>query len=137
MSKFFENVQPAIKTETKKVAIGTGICLVLMWIIFFVLHMVLPEKVPFDYTVILGGICGSIVAVLNFFFMGLTVQKVVDTEDEDAAKLKMKSSYSRRMLMQMVWAVLAITLPCFHLVAGVAPLLFPSIAIKAQGIIKK
>jgi len=137
MSKFLENVQPAIKTETKKVAVGTGICLVIMWVVFFVLHMFLPEKVPFDYTVILGGICGGFVAVLNFFMMGLTVQKVVDTADEDAAKLKMKSSYSRRMLMQMVWGILAITLPCFHLVAGVAPLLFPSIAIKVQGIIRK
>ncbi len=137
MRKFFENVQPAIKTETKKVAIGTIICLVIMWAVFLGLHLVIPEKVPFDYTVILGGIGGSFVAVLNFFMMGLTVQKVVDTADEDAAKLKMKASYSKRMMMQMLWGILAIVLPCFHLVAGVAPLLFPSIAIKVQGIIKK
>lgn len=137
MSSFFDNIQPAIKSETKKVAITTLICVVIMWIVFFVLHMALPEKVPFDYTVILGGIGGGIVAVLNFFLLGLTVQKVTNAQDDDAAKRWMKSSYNQRFLMQVVWCVAVMIAPCFHLVAGILPLLFPSIGIKILGIMMK
>ena len=77
-----------------------------------------------------GGICGGIVAVLNFFLMGVTVQKVTDLENEADARNMMKASYSRRMMMQGVWVVLAILLPCFQFAAGLIPLLFPGIGIK-------
>ena len=80
-------------------AVYTAIGAVLMWVIFGILHGVMPEKVPFDYTVFLGGIGGGLIAVLNFFLMGsLTVQKVAASADEDAARMKMKASYSQRML---------------------------------------
>ena len=66
----FGEIQPAVKKETKKVIIYTLTGIVLMWIVFAVLHGTMPEKVPFDYTVILGGLGGGAVAVLNFFLMG-------------------------------------------------------------------
>ena len=50
-----DNVQPAVKKETGKVAAITGIGLILMWIVFGVLHAFMPQKVPFDYTVFLEG----------------------------------------------------------------------------------
>lgn len=137
MSSFFDNIQPAIKAETKKVAISTLVGVVLMYIAFFALHAAMPEKVPFDYTVILGGIGGGIIAALNFFLMGLTIQKVVSDTDEDRAKMRMKSSYSQRMMMQMLWVIVAIVAPCFQFVAGIVPLLFPGIGIKILGIMKK
>lgn len=137
MSKIFEQVQPAVKKETIRVAVSTSVGVVLMWILFFVLHLMMPEQIPFDYTVFLGGIAGGIVAVLNFFFMGLTVQKVASSTSEDAARMSMKASYSRRMLLQMLWVVIAIAAPCFQFAAGIAPLLFPSIGIKLTGILKK
>ena len=49
----FGEVQPAVKKETQHVAISTVAGLVIMWIVFGVLHAVMPEKIPFDYTVIL------------------------------------------------------------------------------------
>ena len=52
----FGEVQPAVKKETGHVAVYTAIGAVLMWVIFGILHGVMPEKVPFDYTVFLGGI---------------------------------------------------------------------------------
>ena len=54
-----DNVQPAVKKETGKVAAITGIGLILMWIVFGVLHAFMPQKVPFDYTVFLGGAVGG------------------------------------------------------------------------------
>ena len=137
MSSFLDNIQPAVKKETRRVAISTITGVGLMWIAFAVLHLVIPEKVPFDHTVILGGIGGGIIAVLNFFLMGMTVQKIASETDEDRAKMWMKNSYSKRMLMQMVWVIVAIVVPCFQFVAGIVPLLFPGIGIKILGIMKR
>ena len=134
MSKVFDSVQPAVKKETKRVVGMTGIGLILMWILFAVLHFAMPDKVPLDYTVFLGGIGGGAVAVLNFFLMGLAVQKAASASDEGTAKMKLKASYSQRFLMQILWVILAIVAPCFHFVAGIAPLLFPGTGIKIMGI---
>ena len=69
MSGMFANVQPAVKKESRKVAIGTFVCVVLMWAVFGIGHLAAPEQIPFDYTVILAGGIGGVIAVLNFFFM--------------------------------------------------------------------
>lgn len=137
MHRFFENVQPAVKEETKKVALSTLVGVLLLWCVFFICHSFLPQKVPFDYTVLLGGIGGGFVAVLNFFLMGLTVQAVASMEDEAMARNRMKTSYTYRMMLQMLWGVAAIAAPCFHFAAGLIPLLFPSIGIKVLGMMKK
>lgn len=92
----FKDLAPAIKKETKRVGIFTFSGVVIMWIVFLILHACMPEKVPFDYTVILGGFLGGLIAVLNFFLMGVTVQKVASEANEDNARLRMKASYSRR-----------------------------------------
>ena len=134
MSSVMDNVQPAVKKETQRVAAITGIGLILMWIIFGVLHGFMPQKVPLDYTVFLGGAVGGCAAVLNFFFMGLAVQKAASASDEGTARMKLKASYSQRFLMQILWVILAIVAPCFHFVAGIAPLLFPGTGIKIMGI---
>ena len=125
-----ENIQPAVKKETKRVIVITLLGLFLMWILFAALHFIMPDKVPLDYTVFLGGIAGGCVAVLNFFLMGLAVQKAAAAEDEGTARMKIKASYSQRFMMQVFWVIIAIIAPCFHFVAGIAPLLFPGTGIK-------
>ena len=134
MSSILDNVQPAVKKETKRVVKITAVGLILMWILFAVLHFTMPDKVPLDYTVFLGGIGGGAVAVLNFFLMGLAVQKAASASDEGTARMKLKASYSQRFLMQILWVIPAIVAPCFHFVAGIAPLLFPGTGIKIMGI---
>ncbi|MDO4521717.1 MAG: hypothetical protein Q4B57_01075 [Eubacteriales bacterium] len=135
MGKMFAKLQPAVRTETKRVAVGTGIGVVLMWIAFGVFHLLVPDQVPFDYRVMLGGLGGGFVVVLNFFLMALTVQKVVSIEDESAARNHMKASYTQRMMMQGLWCIVAIVAPCFQFAAGLLPLLFPTAVIKLVGII--
>ena len=137
MNKFIDRLQPAVKKETKRITVVTFFGVVLMWAVFAVLHLVTPESVPFDYTVILGGIGGGFFAVLNFFLMALTVQSVASLTDEDTAKKQMKVSYRQRLLLQIVWMIVAMTAPCFQVVAGIAPLLFPSLGIKALAVIKR
>ena len=136
MSSFWDKVQPAVKEETKRLAISTLAGVVLMILSFFVLHIFMPEKVPFDYTVFLGGIAGGCIAVFNFFWMGLTVQEVVTLKNEDSARARMKASYTHRMLMQMLWVVIAIITPVFQTAAGILPLFFPGIWFKILGIMQ-
>ena len=137
MSGLLENVQPAVKKETKRVVMITGAGLILMWILFAILHYTMPDKVPFDYTVILGGIGGGVIAVLNFFLMGLAVQKAASATDEGTARMKLKASYSQRSMMMILWVIAAIVAPCFQFVAGIAPLLFPGTGLKFVGIFHK
>ena len=137
MSGLLENVQPAVKKETKRVVMITGAGLILMWILFAILHYTMPDKVPFDYTVILGGIGGGAIAVLNFFLMGLAVQKAASATDEGTARMKLKASYSQRFMMMILWVIAAIVAPCFQFVAGIAPLLFPGTGLKFVGIFHK
>lgn len=137
MSGLLENVHPAVKKETKRVVMITGAGLILMWILFAILHFTMPDKVPFDYTVILGGIGGGAIAVLNFFLMGLAVQKAASATDEGTARMKLKASYSQRFMMMILWVIVAIVAPCFQFVAGIAPLLFPGTGLKFVGIFHK
>lgn len=137
MSSILDNVQPAVKKETKRVIKITAAGLILMWILFAILHFAMPDKVPLDYTVFLGGIGGGAIAVLNFFLMGLAVQKAASAADEGTARMKLKSSYSQRFMMMILWVIVAIVAPCFHFVAGIAPLLFPGTGIKLVGIFHK
>lgn len=137
MGSLTRKLQPAVKKETMRVAGITAAGVVVMWIVFAVLHLGILGEVPFDYTVILGGLGGGIVAVLNFFLMALTVQKVAAQSDEELARTQMKASYSQRMMLQILWIVVAIAVPCFQFVAGIAPLLFPSLGIKAMALFKK
>ena len=137
MSGLLKNVQPAVKKETKRVVMITGAGLILMWILFAILHYTMPDKVPFDYTVILGGIGGGMVAVRNFFLMGLAVQKAASATDEGTARMKLKASYSQRFMMMILWVIAAIVAPCFQFVAGIAPLLFPGTGLKFVGIFHK
>ena len=111
MSGLLKNVQPAVKKETKRVVMITGAGLILMWILFAILHYTMPDKVPFDYTVILGGIGGGMIAVLNFFLMGLAVQKAASATDEGTARMKLKASYSQRFMMMILWVIAAIVVP--------------------------
>ena len=133
----FDRLQPAVRKETKRITAVTFSGVVLMWVVFAILHLAAPESVPFDYTVILGGIGGGVIAALNFFLMALTVQNVASQTDEDEARSRMKVSYRQRLLLQIVWMIVAMAAPCFQVVAGIAPLLFPSLGIKAMAVIKR
>ena len=128
-------VQPVVRKETRNVALITLVGVLLMCVVFFILHLFLPESVPFDYRVILGGVCAGAVAVLNFFLMGLDVQKIALLTEEDEARKAMQKSYYKRFGLQVLWIVAAIAAPCFHIVAGLLPLMFPGLGIRLRGVI--
>ncbi|MBR4725959.1 MAG: ATP synthase subunit I [Lachnospiraceae bacterium] len=129
------SVQPAVRRETRNVAFITFVGVLIMFAVFSVLNIFLPDSVPFNYTVILAGICAGIVATLNFFLMGLAVQKVASATEEKEAKKIMQKSYYSRFGLQILWVAAAIIAPCFNIVAGLIPLMFPGFGIRMRGVL--
>ena len=128
-------LQPAVKTETGRIAIATGVGVLVMYAVFFCLHMVVPNWAPFDIKLILGGVGGFIVAVVNFLWMGITVQKVASMDDEKEARAAMGVSYRNRVLLLLLWGILGFVVPVFNVAAVLITLFIPTLFIKLRGII--
>lgn len=122
-------IDPAVKKETTYI-LGFSILLsVVMELVFWLCgHM--------DITVPLGNLLGVCIAVLNFFLMGLTIQKSIGLSEKDASE-KLKLSQRLRMLMVIALAAVGVGLPCFHSLAVVIPLFFPRIAIAFWPLLNK
>lgn len=121
-------VDATVKKETAYIAYFSAALSVVMQIVFLAIHM-------WNYTVLLGNLLSYIVGVLNFLFMGLTVQKAVMMEPSDAKRL-MKSSQSLRTAGIFLAAALGAALPVFNTVAVIVPLFFTRIAITFRPLIK-
>ena len=128
-------LQKAVKDETVFVALGSVILSAVMVIVFFVLHRVFPDRVPMDLPVVIGAVGGCAVAVGNFFLMALTVQKVAGIENYDQAYRSMQVSYRYRTFLRLIWCILTMVLKFINPVAGMLPLLWPSLLIKGRGIL--
>ena len=115
-------------------AVGCAAGCVLLIALFALFHRLLPTYIPFDLGVVLGALFGFAVAVGNFFWMALTVQKVASIEDEDRARSTMGASYRYRTMGQLFWIIIAIVAPIFNAAAGIIPLFIPSTLIKIRGI---
>lgn len=140
------NIQPAVKQETKKIAIGVIGLSALMLLVFLLLGY-------WDYRVILGALLGAAAAIGNFFMMAMAVQRAAekmngvqaasdpeeaDPESEEEkllaqktkqAKRSMQLSYYGRMLLIIAVAAIAIYVPCFNPLAALLPLLFPQLVV--------
>lgn len=122
-------MEETVKLEVVRIAKGTILGTILLYLAFALGHLAFPAMVPFGYQVVLAGAAGAAVAIGNFLGLAVTVQKIADDPDPAQAKQRMKVSYSRRMLLQAAWVAVAALLPCFDLIAGIVPLLFPRVTI--------
>lgn len=131
--------EPGVKKTIRDIIMYTCIGIVVELILLILAHFFLiPDKIPFDYTLFLGAVAGGCVAVLNFVLMAVTVTKVAGiTDDEKTARKSLQGSYSKRMFMQIVWIVIALVAPCFNVVAAILPLLFPTMGIKIRAVLGK
>lgn len=120
-------LQPASKKEIKRIAIGTLICDAIMIAVLLVLSFV--GVGTFNYRVFLGAAGGTVVAILNFTIMCLTIQKATGIEDQKNMRAFIQGSYNGRLALQAVWVIIAIAAPPIHALAGAAPLLFPNVVI--------
>ncbi len=120
-------LQPAAKKEIFHIAVGTGLCTVVMLAVFGVLA--LNGLFRFDYTVVLGAVLGAVVAVGNFAAMCMTVQAATGESDPARSRARIQMSYNFRMLAQALWCVVAFAAAWIQPIAGMVPLLFPRLVI--------
>lgn len=121
-------VDKTVKQETLYVLAGTIILSVLMEAVFLILNR-------YSYTVLFGNLLGGGIAVLNFFLMGLTLQKSLADNDLELSKKRMKASQSFRFLMLVIAAILGGVLPyIFNIIAVVIPFFFPRIIVTIRGL---
>lgn len=114
-------IDETVKKETAYIAVWVLIFSVLTQAVFLIIG-------KWDYTVLLGNLLSGSAAVLNFFLMGISLQKALGKEEKDAQNT-MKLSRTYRNLFLLVVTVLGVTLPWFNLWTVLIPLLFPRIAI--------
>ena len=113
-----EKPQQSIGKETKRIAVGTVIMLVVILAVYAVLG-------KFTVGVLLGGLLGSAYAIFNFFMLGMTLQKAASMTDQQMAHMKVRSSYSTRMIGMLILAVVAFALPFVEGIPCLIALLFP------------
>ena len=121
-------LQPASQREVRRVTAGTLVCDVLLVAGLFLASQF--DIGTFDLGKILVSCAiGSVIAVLNFALMCLTVQSAVGMTDQKKMKAKFQLSYNARMILQAGWTVIAFLIPGIHFIAGAAPILFPKVTI--------
>jgi len=116
-----KKVDNTVKKETLYIASAVIILSMLMEAVFLIAGQWTLE-------VLWGNLLGGGAAILNFFLMGLTVQKAVDKDEKDAATM-MKFSQTYRFLLMAAVAARDALVPIFNVFAVIIPLFFPRIAI--------
>ena len=121
-------LQSASRKEIRRIALGTLVCDGIMITGLFLLSQFDIGK--FDLTrILLGAACGSIIAIVNFTILCLTVQMAAEMTNQRKMKAKFQLSYNIRLVLQAGWVVACFAIPQIHFVAGAAPVLFPNVVI--------
>ena len=112
-------IDPTVKRMTAYIAACVLVLSLLMQAVYLVIG-------AWNTTVLWGNLLGAFVAVLNFLLMGLTIQRSLRYQEEDAKKF-IRVSQSLRMLMILVFCAIGAALPVFDLLAVALPQFFPRI----------
>ena len=115
--------------EIKKMLLCIALMLILELLVFFILGF-------FDIAVLYGGLLGSLVSFLNFFFLAVTVEMSVK-KGKSNAQGTMGISYMVRLLFIALAVVFAIKSSYINYVSAVIPLIFPRISILILNILSK
>lgn len=116
-----EPIYEEIRSLAPYFLIISGIYMAVLAILFFAGN--------FDYTLLLGGLYGIIIAALNFLVLGKTAQIAVKKASAKSAQTYMSGMYCVRYLGLFALLTLGALAPFISLVASVIPLVFVKIAI--------
>lgn len=121
-------LQSASRKEITRIAAGTLVCDGIMIAGLFLMSQFGMGKFELS-RILLGAVCGSIIAVANFTILCLTVQSAVEIQNKRKMKARFQLSYNIRMIIQAGWVVACFLIKPIHFVAGAAPILFPNVVI--------
>lgn len=121
-------IDGTVKKETAYVAISEGILIALMLAIYLIIS-------KFSLNVLCAALISGAVAVLNFFVMGLTIQKAVNVSDDSDRRKLIRSSQLLRLLVMGIIIVICAVFPKLDVFALFIPLFFPRLFANIRGII--
>jgi hypothetical protein len=106
--------------QTGIVALGQAVCIGVMIGVFVLLG-------HYDQTVLLGGIFGWLLSVLNFFFMAVGTNLAADKaekQDVKGGQLTMRLSYMARMVVIFIVLFALVKSGVCNVLTAVLPLVF-------------
>lgn len=113
-------LHPASRRELRRISLfsaaGTVLLIAVMGLV--------PD---FDPRVVTGAMIGCAVAIGNFAFLCLTVQKAVSIDNPKVRQAFIQGSYHARLLLQAGWVAAAFAIPKINVFAASVPLLFPGL----------
>ena len=113
--------------ETGIIAIGECIGVAIMFAVFALLGQ-------FDRSVVLGGLIGGVLTILNFFLMAVNANNAADkaiNQDVKSGKSMLQRSYAARLVRSFVVLFACVKSDLCNVFAAVIPLVFvrPTITI--------
>ena len=122
-------LQAASRKEVSRIAVGVLVCDVIMIAGLFLLSQFGIGTFPL-IKILIGAALGSVIAVVNFVILCLTIQSSLEIENKKKMKNRFQMSYNIRMVVQAAWVVAAFLFrDKIHFVAATAPVLFPNVVI--------
>lgn len=110
----------AVLRETGIIALGEAIGVAVMFGVFLLLGR-------FDRTVLLGGLCGATLAILNFLFMAINASIASERavkQDIRGGQMLMQTSYIMRLVVIFLVLFILVKSGLCNPFAAVIPLLF-------------
>lgn len=120
-------IDGTVKKETAYVAAAEAILIAIMLAVYLIIS-------KFTLNVLFAALTSGAVAVLNFFVMGLTVQKAVTVDDDSDRRKLIRASQLVRLLVMGVIVIVCAVFPKLDIFALFIPLFFPRLFAQARGI---
>ena len=122
-------LQAASRKEVSRISVGVLVGDVLMVAGLFLLSQLGVGKFELG-KILLGAFLGSLIAIVNFIILCLTVQSALEIESKRKMQARFQFSYNARLAIQAVWIVAAFLLRDkmpIHPVAAALPVFFPQL----------
>ena len=123
-------LDPAVRKETTYVALWTLLLSLIMEAVFLIFGW-------WDLSVLLGNLGGAAVAVGNFFLLGWTVSRALNSGKPEEAARKVKMTASLRLIGMGAACALLVGVAKTNVFATIIPLLFPRIGIMFRPLIDR
>ena len=123
-------IDPTVKKETLFVGGVTLILSMLMQSVFLIIGR-------WDLSVLFGNLLGGVIGVLNFFFLGLSVQKAVSSGEKKAKEIMKASHAIRFALIIVLLAISLIFQSVFNVIATIISLLFATFGVYLRAVFNK
>ncbi|MBQ8236592.1 MAG: ATP synthase subunit I [Oscillospiraceae bacterium] len=120
-------LQAASRKEVSRIAVGVLVCNVVMVAALFLLSQLGVGKFEVG-KILIGAAVGSVIAIVNFIILCLTIQSALGIENKRRMKARFQTSYNIRLLIQAAWIVACFFLrEKIHFFAAAAPVFYPNI----------